>query len=120
MNEPELVTFSFGETPEKFIIERCPSPYPMQLVGEDGKLVERLTNIGIDAHLEACFVKERGDSYEWKESKLDNGQVIAVKLHCDVSPESLVVLLRRMAEDDSEEAWDLRTSILSTMDIEEV
>jgi len=119
MGEPEYTTYDYGKTPKKVILERCPKPYPMQLVGEDGKLVERLVNIGIDAHLEACFTSGV-DSYEWKETKIGDGRVIAVKLHCEVSPESMVVLLRRLLEDDNEESDSLRSSILETMNIEEL
>ena len=56
MGEPEYTTYDYGKTPKKVILERCPKPYPMQLVGEDGKLVERLVNIGIDAYLIAASV----------------------------------------------------------------
>jgi len=116
----EELTFSMGETPPEVIIERAPDHFTMELVGEAGQVVEQLVNQGIDAHLEACFIPDRGDSYEWVEHKLKDGTVFAVKLHCKVSRESLPVLLRRMLEDDGDEALSLRVDILEQLDIEEV
>jgi len=116
----EDVSYSWGETPIEVIRERLPESYPMQLAGEDAEVVQRLVNQGIDAHLEACFIPDRGDSYAWEEHKLDSGTVIAVKLHCSVSAESMLVLLRRMEEDETPEADSLRVAILSTLNIEEV
>ena len=69
-SEPDFVRYSFGETPKEVILERCPKPYPMQLVGEEAELVERLVNQGIDSHLQACFIAGT-DNYEWKKHTLE-------------------------------------------------
>jgi len=119
MSEPELVSYNYGEAPEAIILDRCPNPYPMELVGDEAELVERLVNQGIDSHLQACFIKG-ADDYQWKKHTLDNGSIIAVKLHCSVSPKSMVVLLRRLLEVDSEAADSLRSAILETLKIEEM
>ena len=65
-------------------------PYTMKLVSEDIEEVTRVVNAGIDAHLEACYVPERGDQYEMR----------GTRLFCTSSVESLPVLLRRLFEND--------------------
>ncbi len=104
--------------------------YTMSLVGEDIQAVINAVNIGIDAHLTACNCPDRGDSYEgggrsitatsdtkyWKSG--DKLQ-LARTLECNVSAESLPILLRRLDESDDEAAASLRSGILSTLGIEE-
>ncbi len=68
-------------------------PYWMSMAGNDSKYVEAAVNQGIDPYLEACFVPDRGDKYQWVRGKLD----------CVVSVESLPVLLRRLFEMDDED-----------------
>ena len=95
--------------------------YPMSLVGEDAKAVMRVVNIGIDCHLEACFVPDRGDEYGPEERKV-NGRTFIVALKCKVSAESLPVLLRRLFEneqDGNETAANLASGILETLGIDE-
>lgn len=70
--------------------------------------IAQCVNRGIDAYLEACFVKGK-DVY-------DNG-------HCEVSPQSLCVLLRRLGDtefrateqDSTEDLWDAATSLQSSI-----
>jgi hypothetical protein len=80
-------------------------PFTMSLVGNE--IVTRLVNQGIDGHLEACFVPERGDSYTRD----------GFRLNCKISPESLPVLLRRLFEDGDETS--LGESILETLGFSE-
>lgn len=83
--------------------------YAMHLVYDDGLTVEAAVNQGIDSHLEACFIPDRGDSYEWANGRLD----------CSVSAESLAVLVRRLlANGPSGRAADLASAICGTLDIE--
>jgi hypothetical protein len=95
-------------------------PYEMVLRGDDAKVVELAVNAGIDAHLEACFYPERGDKYEWQCDPLAEYAAIA-GLHCQVSLESLPVLLRRLSEmdpvDDCEDCFpdELASTILETL-----
>ena len=105
--------------------------YTMSLVDdEEIQSVIDAVNIGIDAHLTACNCPDRGDSYQhgdrtitatsdtdyWKEGDTLH---LARTLECHVSAESLPVLLRRLDESGNEEAWSLRSAILSTLGIEE-
>jgi hypothetical protein len=85
--------------------------YTMDLAGRDGGIVEKAVNLGIDAHLEACFCPDRGDKYEWK----------CGKLCCVVSVESFPTLLRRLYEMDSDEseAQMLADVMLRTLGINE-
>ena len=83
-------------------------PYSMSLVGDDADVCKECVNEGIDGYLEACFVPERGDSYTI------NGH----RLNCVVSPESLVVLIRRLLESSNENGASLVSGICSTLDIE--
>lgn len=112
----EYLSYSYGTTPDYIILERAPDPYPMGLVGEAAQVVEKVVNIGIDSHLEACFDKDI-DNYTWER---DKNPLKTSRLNCEVSPKSLVVLLRRLYEEGSEEAEMLRRDILDTLDIEEI
>lgn len=87
-------------------------PFTMELSLSDGAAVQRAVNVGIDAHLEACYTPSTGDSYTWGGGKLS----------CVVSKESLPVLLRRLAEmaiETGEEPCDLSDSLLSSLGFNE-
>lgn len=104
-------TYSFGTAPAEEITRALKGEhYPMNLRGADAEVVHRAVNQGIDSHLEVCFLPSRGDSFE----------VYWDLLKCNVSPESMLVLLRRLFENGADEAWGLRSSILDTLGIEEV
>ena len=92
----------------KAIKECNAEPYTMSLTYDDAKSVTDCVNQGIDAHLEACYIKERGDSYEQHGNRLE----------CEVSRESLPVLVRRLLESEDENAHDLANSICETIGIE--
>lgn len=93
-------------------------PFVMQVVDKDHKIVEKAVNIGIDAHLEACYVPEFGDRYEVKTTTV-KGKVLAVKLDCHISKQSLPVLLRRLFEMDDDRAWQLGRDIIDSLKKEE-
>ena len=105
--------------------------YPMSIVDdEEIQAVIEAVNIGIDAHLTACNCPQRGDSYQHgdrsitatsdtKYWKTGDRLQLAQTLECNVSAESLPVLLRRLDDVASEAAWSLRGAILATLDIEE-
>ena len=120
-----MQTFTAGTTPAEVIkaaliadVEVQDNMYPMTLVGEEAEIVENLVNVGIDAHLEACNMPSRYDSFKW----------VGSRLKCSVSIESMLVLLRRMTEGhiyldgetEEDAAMLLRSGILQTIDIEEV
>lgn len=96
----------------KAVDDQCKGSYHMSLVGAERRWVMTSVNHGIDAHLQACYLPDRGDSYA------DNGQ----RLECRVSGASLAVLLRRLTEDfdTNEESGDspetLATDILQTLE----
>ena len=100
------------------------SPYPMSLAGKAALWVQKAVNIGIDSHLEACFVPDRGDSYKEGVRKV-KGVIVQRTLECRVSPESLPVLLRRLFELELESDQDgdsparLASDLLSTIGIGE-
>ena len=81
--------------------------YPMSLVGEDVILVTRCVNQGIDSHLEAFT----------ESSFIHNSPR---RLECRVSPKDMPILLRRLDEIGSDAAMQLRSCILTTLEIEEV
>lgn len=110
---------------EKAVDEQCAGVYDMQLVGEEAKAVVRCVNLGIDSHLEACYI-EGLDSYEW-ENRMVGKRVLVTKLHCHVSSRSLAVLVRRLTEDEGGEGEDagftgpsLATCILETLEFKDV
>lgn len=66
------------------------------------KAVVEAVNIGIDSHLEACYCPGRGDRYEGGK-RMAGKLVLCHTLECQVSPESLPVLLRRLYELDADD-----------------
>jgi hypothetical protein len=84
--------------------------------------VQKAVNIGIDDHLEACFVPSRGDDFKDGVRKIKD-VVVQNTLECRVSSESLPVLLRRLyeLEHESDELGDspssLADDILQTLGI---
>lgn len=101
-------------TKEHKYLSRNGTVYHMSLVGKDIETVAAAVNQGIDSHLEACYIPERGDNY-YGQDNFDN-PVRGKSLECYVSPQSLVVLIRRLME--SENGLDLASSICDTLDIE--
>jgi hypothetical protein len=80
--------------------------YSMNQAGGDAKAIIEAVNQGIDAHLEACFVPDRGDIYD----------VHGRRVLCRVSPESLPVLLRRLTESsDYDHAGSTASAILMSL-----
>ena len=107
MNEPEALSFSFGATPPNIIDERVakqtPNGYPMTIKSQtEWSIIAEVVNIGIDAHLEG-FTK----------SKFNNGDVV-------IHPSEMNLFLRRLYDNGKEEAWSLRSDILTTLGIEEI
>ena len=105
------------------------TPYTMSLVGEDAEAVVQAVNQGIDSHLEACFVPDRGDRYSREERsftatedgprwKTGDKVVHTVTLGCSVSPQSLPVLIRRLLESELEAGPSLASSICESLEIE--
>jgi hypothetical protein len=88
--------------------------YTMSLTGDDILLVVDAVNQGIDAHLTACNCPARGDSYQHAK------RTFVPTLECKVSAESLPVLLRRLEDSDNEDAWNLRSDILSTLEFAKI
>ncbi len=78
-------------------------PFTMSLTDTDEiRAIVEAVNEGIDSHLEACFVSDRGDRYEGGERKA--GKLVFCRtLECSISPESLPVLLRRLCESNFED-----------------
>lgn len=102
--------YSFGQCPDDVIKaaceEQCPNGYPMTIRSQDEwSVITAAWNQGIDSHLEALTSRSFADA--------SSGSM-------NVHPAELHVLLRRLYEDGSDEAWSLRSAILSTLDIEEI
>jgi hypothetical protein len=102
--------YSFGTCPDEVIkkacADQCPDGYPMTIRCKDEwRAIAAAWNQGIDSHLEALTERSSADH--------TTGEV-------RVHPDELHVLLRRLYEDGGDEAWSLRSDILSTLDIEEV
>lgn len=105
-------------------------PFTASLVGEDEiAAVTAAVNQGIDAHLEACYVPQRGDRYERGERffiatvdgpkwKKGDRVVHTVTMECSISPESLPVLVRRLMESGDDAGESLARSICDVLGIE--
>jgi hypothetical protein len=108
VTEPHI--YSFGDCPDDVIRKacaaQCPNGYPMTIRSQDEwAAIAAAWNQGIDSHLEALTTRSTANA--------STGEV-------NVHPDELHVLLRRLYEDGGDEAWSLRSDILSTLDIEEV
>ena len=100
----DLVTISYTQ-----VQEAHPEPYEMEVRGEGAAALAQAMQVGIDSHLEACFVEERGDQCFSQQvahiATLNDQKVIAPYysnrpnfLKLVVSAKSLPVLLRRLFE----------------------
>jgi hypothetical protein len=101
-------TFTYGTTPNAVITAALKGEnFPMQLPrGEDADAIVAAVNQGIDSHLEAIT----DSRFYWA-----GGRLV-----CDVAPADMLVLLRRLGESDSDAAMSLRSSILTSLEIEEI
>lgn len=110
--------FTYGTCPADVIRiavnTQCPNGYPMTIKSQrEWKWISDAVNQGIDSHLEALTQRSTFN--------VSTGE-------CNVHPDELHVLLRRLGEMECEEEdeengdspHDLRSCILSTLDIEEV
>jgi hypothetical protein len=99
-------------------------PYSMSLTDTaEIRAVIAAVNQGIDSHLEACYCPGRGDRYEGGKRRAGK-LLLCHSLDCQVSPESLPVLLRRLCElGTTEEVADagmsLADAILLTLGFDE-
>ena len=89
--------------------------YAMSLVGEDRQAVIIAVNQGIDAHLEACFVPARGDRFRLQTPEGIKGRIPGPRLECNVSSQSLPVLIRRLMESGDEQAESLASRMCQTL-----
>lgn len=114
-----MKTYSYGCTPENVIRENLPDSYNMELNGNDYEVFAKLVNIGIDSRLQAIFISN--DKITQRRNKAG----------LNLDPESMICLLNRcldygltdetfLSEDEKERALDLRSGILTTIDIEEI
>jgi hypothetical protein len=92
--------------------------YSMSLVGKDCQKVITAVNQGIDSHLEACFVPDRGDCFRLQSPQGIQGRISGPRLECQVSPLSLPVLVRRLLESGDAAAESLASDICQTLEIE--
>lgn len=97
----------------KAILAEAPDHYEMDLVYSEAQLVCNAINQGIDAHLEACFCPDRGDSHSVRDARF-TGRRNMFK----ISRESLPVLVRRLMEDGGEQGELLASGICETIGIE--
>lgn len=113
------------------VVKACDGEnYKMSLVGDDAKVVTLAVNMGIDSRLQAVFgefangersIIATSDTDYWKDG---DKLILAHTLECEVEPESLPVLLRRLYEnmeytgedgDDADVGHSLAESILMTL-----
>jgi hypothetical protein len=123
-----LVTINYSR-----VLEANTDPFPMKQHGDYAAVLAQAMQMGIDSHLEACFVEERGDRCLFHKvaqiATLNGEKVIAPccgshpnALSVVVSAESLPVLLRRLFELDygrnTDAARCLADDILDTIGID--
>lgn len=95
-----MQTLTYGTLPDDLALAE---PYPMRLMGDDFDLFASVVNDGIDSHLEAVFTTQDGRNVTIEDTA------------------SMRCFLRRCIErweQGNEEAGDLASDILSTLDYE--
>ena len=97
-----MQSLKHGTVPTDLTIDE---PYSMMLVAEDETLVCEIINQGIDAHLEAIFFDDHGIR--------DGKRCIDIR-----DSASMRCLLRRLMETDNENANDLASCIMQTLEYE--
>jgi len=109
-------TYSYGLTPIELIKNSLPDNYNIIINSKDEiNLIIELTDQGIDSHLETILLQGRDSSY-FNPSK---------GLELNLSKQGMLCLLRRLYESYymhdvfNEVAYNLRTDILSTLEIYE-
>ena len=105
-----MKTLNYGELPTPTeIVSACGGEsYPMELTGKDIEIAVTVINQGIDSHLEAVFFNRFEAEYSHK-------------LGLSIDKRSMHTFLRRlieMWESGNDEAGDLASSILYTLNFE--
>ena len=111
-------SYSMGQTPKSVILKALKANGKTYTItaphgSSDAKLITRIVNMGIDSHLEAVTDSKFGNEKEKVKG-------LGGRLTCEFSNKDMLVILRRLWEDGSDEAWLLRSDILSTLEIEEI
>jgi hypothetical protein len=97
-----MIPLTYGTLPDDLSIDE---PYAMSLNAPDEALVASIINQGIDSHLEAVSVDDRGIR--------DHHHDIDIR-----DTASLRCFLRRLVERGDDEALDFASYILSTLNYE--
>src|SRR6266567_1678551 len=108
-----MKTFSFIWTDKlgAAIAKAAPKAgYPLSLAREDQQTLIAAVNHGIDSRLEACFVPARGDRFRFRTPAGIRGKICGPRLECQVSRQSLPVLVRRLMESGDKAAESLASS----------
>jgi hypothetical protein len=93
------------EAIKQAVHDQCPNGYRMVIRNQgDWTAISKAVNQGIDSYLEG-FAQSTFDN--------DTGK-------CNIHPDEVHILVRRLLEDSSERSEDLGRAILSTLGLEEV
>ncbi len=112
-----MISLSYGQMPTKAEFRRAfadahdgatETDFPMELVGADAEVATEAINQGIDSHLEAVSFTQ----FPGRHGKLGINVQGADSLH------TFVRRLSEMHGDGNDEAGDLASGILTTLDIE--
>ena len=101
-----MITLNHGEIPADLKIDE---PYSMWLTAPDEAFVCEIINQGIDGHLEAVFFDDHGVEKQYGAGK----RHIAIR-----DSKSMRCFLRRLLENGSEDAADLASCIMETLEYE--
>jgi hypothetical protein len=108
-----MQSFTYLQTPPEVILaalkEQTPHGYKIECheTSDDFRVLAEAVNQGIDAHLEGVT-----GTVEFKGEYGKRG--------FNFTPKSMACIIRRLGESEDEASLDLRSSILTTLDIEEV
>jgi hypothetical protein len=113
--------FSLGRTPDKVIEKQLPDTYPMELLGNDFEVVKKLVNIGIDSRLQAVTGLELKIEENRAKMKFDKPSMVCLLNRLlDYSEFGEMADSKVLNDEQKQYAYDLRSGILTTLDIEEI
>ena len=115
----KVFTAIWSEELRLALLQNAPQAgYHLSLVGADSRTVTAAVNQGIDACLEACYVPARGDRFGFTPASRVGSSATGSRLEGELSPASLVTLVRRLLESEEANAASLATGICETLGLE--
>ena len=114
-------SFTIGKTPEKTIAKQLPDTYVMELTNNDFEVIKKLVNIGIDSRLQGVTGLALNIIENRAKLELDKPSMVCLLNRLlDYSDFGAMADSELLEHDQKLDSYDLRSSILQTIGIEEI